>query len=106
MRQIPVSVKQAGAIAYYCTKIRERKKEKDNENLVGEKECFPKHTLGSHLRQTEQFHKGVSRRESLVAPQAVYRSSLKFRFLVLSDPAFKLRHHRHLSASLNVFCVV
>jgi hypothetical protein len=37
MRQITISIKEASAIAYYSQKIRERKKEKDNENLVGEK---------------------------------------------------------------------
>jgi hypothetical protein len=59
MRQITIGVKEAGDIAYYSPKIRERNKEKDNENLVGEKECFAKHTLGSHVMQTKQFHRGV-----------------------------------------------
>ena len=58
MRQTTISVKEAGDIAYYSPKIRERKEEKDNENLVGEKYCFPQHTLRSHVRQTEQSHKG------------------------------------------------
>jgi hypothetical protein len=35
MRQITVSVKEAGDIAYYSPNIRERKEEQDNENLVG-----------------------------------------------------------------------
>jgi len=37
MRQITFSVKKAGGIAYYSPKKRERKEEKDNANLVGEK---------------------------------------------------------------------
>jgi hypothetical protein len=40
MGQISISVKEAGDIAYYSPKIREQKEEKDNENLVGEKQCF------------------------------------------------------------------
>jgi hypothetical protein len=40
MRQITISVKEAGDIAHYSPNIRERKEEKDNENLVGEKQCF------------------------------------------------------------------
>jgi len=91
MRQITISVKEAGAIAYYPPKISERKEEKDNENLVGEKEYFPKHTLGSHVRQTEQFHRGESvRMESEGLHKLLDRSSLRFELSVLSDPAFKL----------------
>jgi hypothetical protein len=37
MRQITVSAKEAGDIAYDSPKISERKEAKDNENLVGEK---------------------------------------------------------------------
>jgi hypothetical protein len=37
MGQITISVKEAGDIADYSPNIRERKEEKDNENLVGEK---------------------------------------------------------------------
>jgi hypothetical protein len=36
MCQLTLRVKEAGDIAYYSPKIRERKEEKDNENLVGE----------------------------------------------------------------------
>jgi hypothetical protein len=37
MRQIPIGVKETGDIAYYPPNIRERKEEKDNENLIREK---------------------------------------------------------------------
>jgi hypothetical protein len=40
MRQVTISVKKAGDIAHYCPNIRERKEEKNNENLVEEKQCF------------------------------------------------------------------
>jgi len=69
MRQITISVKEAGDIAYDSPDIRERKEAKDNENLVGEKESFPKHTPGSHVRQIEQFHRRVQSAWSLRAPQ-------------------------------------
>jgi len=37
MREITISVKEAGDIAHYSPNIRERKEEKDNENLIGKK---------------------------------------------------------------------
>jgi len=41
MRQITISVKEAGDIAHYSPNIREGKEEKDNKNLIGEKYCSP-----------------------------------------------------------------